>query len=307
MLDGCSGGRSGPTTARTLGPGSHTREDSTVQELRLTSTTAAKPPRPEPSDAQLRALATARPDLAWPVGADIARARNAHVTNTRHELGDALAHDFDWLEADVRVGANGQPVMQHDLEDPPGLELTRWLEFVAPSGRGIKLDVKERAAMPATLAAVRRAGISEHRLIMNVGGWPAPELLKIRTAFPQAIINLSPVSDGDLSSRDLVRLQVAARLVGGPVMFPLRHDLVTPPVVSELRPFGRVAVWNSPSLTNPGPESEPELRAMGVDGMVDLREPVTFKDRTQSAAVGFGVKLFGWDAVHKALAALDLY
>lgn len=261
---------------------------------------------PASTDAELRALARARPELEWVPGRDIASARNAHATNTRAELAEALLGDYDWLEADVRLGAAGLPVMQHARRDPVELDLRRWLAVTNPSGRGLKLDVKERAALPLVIDAVRDSGVDEHRLIMNVGAWPAPELASIRRAFPAAIINISPASDADLTSSDLVQLQVAARIVGGPVMFPIREDLLDAGVVHALRPYGRVAAWNAPALTNPDGGSVQRLRSLGVDGMIDLREPRDGLELLQSTLTGVAARAFGWDAVHRALDAVGL-
>jgi hypothetical protein len=156
--------------------------------------------------------------------------------------------------------------------------------------------------------AVRRAGVPQHRLIMNVYPGPTkPELLvSVRRAFPRALINLSPVTDTDLTHRDLVELQVNARLLGGPIMFPIRHDLLTTEVVQALRPFGRVAVWNTPELTDPAPWTPLELRLMGVDGMIDLRDSTRTRDRVSTKLVSLGAKLFGWNAVYDVLDAVGL-
>jgi len=62
-------------------------------------------------------------------------------------------------------------------------------------------------------------------------------------------------------------------LVGQPVMFPLRWDLVGPNVIAALRPFGKIAIWNDPRIA-PGNivEETRRLRSIGVDGMIDLRK-----------------------------------
>lgn len=260
-----------------------------------------------PGDAELRTLAVARPALAWRPGTDISRARNAHATNRREELADALRGDYDFLEVDVRVGPDGRAILQHELGDPVDLDLHGFLAIAGPSGRGLKFDVKEREALPLVLDAARRSGISDHRLLFNVGTWPAPHLLSIRRSFPHALINISPKSDGDLSAADLAQLQVAARLVGGPVMFPIRHDLMTPGVAHALRPHGRIAIWNTPGITNPADDEADGLRAMGVDGMIDLREPSGLREHATAGAIGVAATILGWDAVERALEALGVF
>lgn len=258
-------------------------------------------------DASLLALAQARPELAWPLGRDISQSSNAHVTNTRRELADALRSDHDWFEGDVGL-LDGRVVMRHDADDPVvDLDLESWLRVVDASGRGAKVDIKAAAALPQILELVRRSGIPEHRIMFNVGLWPTPELLSIRRAFPNAIIDLSPRADAELSAADITRLQVTSRVVGGPLMFPIRVDLVDAGVVRALRPFGRVAIWNSPGLTKPADGDPARLRAMGVDGMIDLRQPAGAVEWLTATATGAAAHVFGWDAVHAALDAIGVY
>lgn len=269
------------------------------------ATSAGGAAGPGLDDAALLALARARPDLAWPADRDIAHARNAHVSNTRVELEAALRGEYDWIEGDVSM-LDGRPVMRHAQKDAVDLDLETWVRVLAESGRGAKFDVKDREALPAVLELSARAGIPAHRLIFNVTNLSVPELHSIRRAFPDAIVNLSPVSDADLSDSDLLALQVAARIVGGRVMFPIRIDLLTDGVVQALRPFGRVAIWNTPQLWNPRRDEHARLRARGVDGMIDLREPAGVKEHVYSTALGGLAKLFGWGPVHRALDAVGL-
>lgn len=258
-----------------------------------------------PDDPTLDGLARARPELAWPAGRDISLGQNAHITDTRAQLAEGLRGDFDWLEGDVSI-QDGRPVMRHRSGDRVDLLLDRWVDIVAASGRGAKFDVKDAAALPAVLELAARAGIPQHRLIFNVTRLPPEGLQAIRRAFPDAIVNLSPVSDADLTPADLAELQVAARLVGGNVMFPIRLDLLTPDVVSALRPFGRVAIWNQPQLWDPRPDERTRLRAQGVDGIIDLREPAGAREWVQATVVGGAAHVFGWGPVHKALDALGI-
>jgi hypothetical protein len=88
---------------------------------------------------------------------------------------------------------------------------------------------------------------------------------------------------------------------------PLRHALVPPGVVNALKPYGRIAVWNVPGITNPGPNDEAKLRAIGVDGMVDLREPTGARDQATSGAIKVAASLFGWAPVDDVLEALGVF
>jgi hypothetical protein len=226
---------------------------------------------------QLLQLAAGRPQDAWLPGTDISLGRNAHKTNTPYEIGQALLGDFNFLEGDVRQEADGTIVMAHDRGALDGLSLAEWLDVGMASGRGLKLDIKEsRAIMPAVLMA-KAAGVPDDRLIINVTATGVPDadvslaqLRAIRTIYPGAVVNLSPgnASYPPTLMRTLARL---AQIVGPPVMFPLRWDLVGPNIVSALRPYGRIAIWNLPLIVPRNiPAATAKLRAMGVDGMIDL-------------------------------------
>ncbi|MCZ4495543.1 MAG: hypothetical protein JWM25_126 [Thermoleophilia bacterium] len=228
---------------------------------------------------QLLRTASTGNDRSWPRTADIADARNAHRTNTLAELRSALASSATWLEGDLRL-RDGRPVLAHGAHDGWSLSLRDWLEIGAASGRGLKLDFKQAAAVEPTLRMLRDAKVPDERLIINVatsarsGGARVrlDQLQSIRARFPKAILNLDPGP----APYDPVMLNAVVRLarsVGGPVMFPLDLAHVTPAVVRALRAAGRVAVWNDPRRTPPGDVAETtrRLRRWGVDGMVDLR------------------------------------
>jgi glycerophosphoryl diester phosphodiesterase len=257
-------------------------------------------------DAELRALARARPDLAWPEGVDISKARNAHEANTRGELKHALQNEFDFLEVDVRVDDNGVAVLRHDPDAKVELTLEQFLSIVGPSGRGVKFDIKERAALPQVLELAHRSGIPEHRLLFNVGNWAPQQLRSIRYNFPTSWVNISPTSDNKLTSADLVRMQVSARIVGGPVMFPIRQEMASPGVVHALHPYGRIAIWNIPGVTNPREDDVRRLREMGVDGMIDLREPSGW-EHASTAAIRVAANIFGWQPVEDLLDAVGVF
>jgi hypothetical protein len=90
-------------------------------------------------------------------------------------------------------------------------------------------------------------------------------------------------------------------------MFPIRQELVTEGVVRALRPYGRVAVWNVPGITNPSDRDEARLRAMGVDGMIDLREPTTAREHVTSGVCEVAASIFGWGPIDHVLDALGLF
>ncbi|MCW2926795.1 MAG: hypothetical protein JWM86_763 [Thermoleophilia bacterium] len=253
---------------------------------------------------RLLALATAHPHIAWTPGSDIRDARNAHATNTSEQLASALGSAFDWLEGDVRLAADGRPIMQHESSDAGGLELGDWLRVAHASGRGVKVDVKSRDALHATIRATLMSGVPEHRLIFNLSDWSTADVIEVRRAFPAVMISISPAPGEELNPRALLRLQVAARVAGGAMMFAIRQDQLTPGVVAALRPFGRVAAWNSPGLTNPDPGDPARLRRMGVDAMIDLRQPQGPAQFISAAACETAAWVLGWPAVRDALRAV---
>lgn len=239
--------------------------------------------------ATLRSLAGASSDATrWSSERDIARARNAHRTNTIPELRMALASDSDWFEGDVRMHA-GRSVMAHDAHRANGaLSLRDWIEVGAASGRGLKLDFKDVAAIDDALRMLRAANVPAHRIIFNVAGGGSDvgrsrasleQLRRIRATYPDAIINLDPGSP-PYDAACIARVVRVARQLGGRVMFPLDARAVTRDAVRELRQVGRVAVWNDPRTFDPGDiaATTRRMRALGIDGMIDLR-PVVARGR----------------------------
>jgi hypothetical protein len=246
-------------------------------------------------------LAVSRPDLAWPAGRDVADARNAHVTNNVPELSAALEENYDYLEGDVRVGRDGEPVMAHDPGAEGSMRLVDWLEVVRRSGRGIKLDFKESKALWRSAALVRQAHIPDSRLIFNItiSGEPEANITlasakALRKMFPKAIINLS-VGDPTYNETVMHRMQMAAKAVGGPIMFPLRIDLVDKHVVQQLRPFGKIAIWNFPGVYSPKSIAADtrRMRALGVNGTIDLRMSGGVTHLT-GPVVRFSASVIGW-------------
>lgn len=210
---------------------------------------------------------------------------NAHHTNTAEEMQEALEGDYQWLEGDIR---RDPPIMAHDYQSNDGMSLEEWLAIGKESGRGMKLDIKEGESVDSVIAAVQASGIPEDKLIFNAdvmagpggeGRNVAPEdLFKIRAAFPNAIIAIGTVTGETDAGTTYTEAQVSdmialAEAVGGPVMFPLRAELVTPQIVERLEAHGTVAIWSSPS-TYPVDDvaaEEERFREMGVTGIIDLR------------------------------------
>ncbi len=259
---------------------------------------------PDDRRQELVALAKAHPERAWPAGRDIALARNAHRTNTPTEMTAALTGDYDWLECDVRLegplrdhlpipGAR-RPITAHDSFQTNGMLFEDWVAIAQASGKGLKLDFKSSAAIDQCIAILQKAGVDEGKLIMNIGVPDPPanaaarpgdlryqpltdgRLTAIRRAFPHCTINLSPgaaaTPDGTYTAAQVDQMIRYAQAAGRPVMFPLRAECVTREIVQTLKPFGRVAIWNSPSTYNPADTAAEiaKFREWGVDGMIDI-------------------------------------
>lgn len=253
-------------------------------------------------------LADARPDLAWKGDKSIGAARNAHFTNTPEEMARALRGNYDWLEGDVRLegGLRSLPaigdrkaIMAHAPQDIHGMTLDEWVQVCMRSGRGMKIDLKQATAVDEMLEVLARHHVPDERLILNVGiGWgpgglggvpnelfnsaldpwvSENDLKKIRAAHPNVVINLSsltrPQPPGTTYSEHQIKKMIhLAQVTGQPVMFPLRAEFVTPEVVAQLKPYGKIAIWNDPSSYKPQ-DVEADIRrfrAMGVDGVIDL-------------------------------------
>ncbi|RMD71166.1 MAG: DUF2181 domain-containing protein, partial [Gammaproteobacteria bacterium] len=102
------------------------------------------------------------------------RALPRHIHFVWHGINDAanlrqfLASPITWGESDVRLDPfGGGPVLRHDPfeEDEEALSLDRLIDTLAPSDKGLKLDIKEREALGPLLAACAR--IPEERLWFN--------------------------------------------------------------------------------------------------------------------------------------------
>ncbi|MBC7461156.1 MAG: hypothetical protein H7287_07325, partial [Thermoleophilia bacterium] len=135
-----------------------------------------------------------------------------------------------------------------------------------------------RALEPAR-RLVQAAGVPEARVIFNVAiagagraHVSAGELRTLRRAFPHAILNLD-LGPAPYDAADVARAVKAARELGGRVMFPLEAQHASERVIRGLRKGGRVAIWNNPRTGDCGDiaAATKRFRAMGVNGMIDLR------------------------------------
>lgn len=241
---------------------------------------------------ELLQVAKENSDKSWPPGSDIATGVNAHYTNTFKELKEALESDCTWLECDVRLEGPARdwlpfkegrrPITAHDSFQANGLLFEDWVKITSQSGRGIKIDLKENPALDGVLETLKKYKVNEQGLILNIGVSNSADpsndqrLKKIRAAFPLCIINLSPggsdIEDGHYGQKTVGQLIAYAKVAKKPSMFPLRAEFVTPDIVAKLKPYGKIAIWNSPYTYNPvDVKAEVEkFRQWGVDGIIDI-------------------------------------
>lgn len=257
-----------------------------------------------------RASHPSQQEHRWKDGDPLSAAHNAHYTNTRQELQQGLSADYNFLEGDVTLeGALRQiplldrfrePLMAHTPKEINGLTLGEWLDVGKASGKGIKIDIKQSAAIDKIIEEVQARDIPQERLIFNADVAFGPgmkkdlkfraldlftdfttsrkEMMQIRKAFPRASLALGHYTGKQPKGTHYSEDQLAevidfAREMGGPITFPLRAEFVTPEVVQTLKPHGTVSIWNDPKTFLPEDKkiAARRFREMGVDGMIDLR------------------------------------
>lgn len=206
--------------------------------------------------------------------------QNKHRTNTPAEMLEGLKGDYTSFEGDIRMergvfGHGGkQAIMAHDAWGTDGMTLKDWLTIGKASGRKLKMDFKEAAALPQALQYAKELKIPGDRLVFN--GGVGLDWASIRQDFPDSTLAINPPGDADkgvpYDDKAIQETIDAAKQWGKPTIFPLRSDRVTPEVVAALKPYGEVAIWNAPSKHAPDDvEAETRrFREMGVDGMIDL-------------------------------------
>lgn len=259
-----------------------------LDRLRWVKRFLAHAPASSQVKAELLAKAADPEQSRWNDGDSFSKARNAHYTNTPAELSKALEGDHNFLEA-------------HAPDNVTGLTLKEWLEVGVASGKGLKLDIKQSAALSKVIEAVKDAEVPQDRLIINADMEFGPgirhdlkfrifdkisdfktevdEMREVRKALPKATIAVGlytgtkPAGTVYAPSQIYGAIAIAQQL-GGPITFPLRADFVTKELVNVLKEHGTVSVWNDPKTYLPDnlKEAERYFRAIGVDGMIDLRE-----------------------------------
>lgn len=235
--------------------------------------------------ASLTALArSTRAARGWnPAQNDLTTGRNAHRTNTLDEMRAGLEGDHNWLEGDLRVRADGTLVLSHDADKTDrGLTLDEWLRIGGASERGLKIDVKEPAALPGLLDAIAASGVPDGRIMLNVAGVSEREVREMRERFPDAWLALNPALSGHgYRDEDLEEVGRLADAAGGRIAFPVRWDCVDDRVIAALKPHGKVSIWTDNSQGTPDNTEAERSRLIerGVDGVIDLGPPQGWWDK----------------------------
>ncbi|MCW2923631.1 MAG: hypothetical protein JWM98_1035 [Thermoleophilia bacterium] len=236
-------------------------------------------PWPPPSlDGLVQAAVDADPAWRSTPGAHPSTFVNAHYTNTRTQLAWALTHHYNTFEGDVRM-RDGVPVMQHDATSERDLTFEQWALVGARSHRHLRVDLKEGEATAPVEAILARLGVDDGLVTFNVGvlsPWSAANqsieavrALKARHPRSWFSINLAlpfgPVYE---------HARLAARLIGGDRLgTTVLAGVVTARDAEHLRrSFAYLNAWNIPFAGDIDiPSETARLRAIGVNGMIDLR------------------------------------
>lgn len=241
-------------------------------------------PRPRLTEDEIRRLVAAEDQTArdtWQLGAGPDQLRNAHITDTAEQLRIALEGDYNSIEGDVRL-EDGVPVMSHDRGGEGALLFADWLRVGLASGKHLRIDFKEAAALDQVSALLERMQVPDEQVTLNMStGSPTSEsdvdlatLRRVRAAHPDALIGFNLAPSPVFGREPTGAVIDAARAIGGPTQVALEVEEVTAARIAELRAAGlRVGVWNDVAR-NPVedvPGTVDRLRALGADGLIDLR------------------------------------
>jgi glycerophosphoryl diester phosphodiesterase len=236
-------------------------------------------PNPVPGLEALAALADRAPAAhRFVPGSHPSTIHNAHYSNTRAQLAYALAGEYNSVEGDVRL-RDGVPVMSHDPKAAVDLTFEQWATIASRGGKHLRVDLKESRAIPEVVAALDRIGVPSGSLTFNVGvlnPWSSATatietIQQLRQRFPDAWVTLNlPVP---LGPGYLLAARVARQLGSHHLGVAITAGLTRAADVHLLRrSFEVVNAWNLPQLGNPDVAAmTARLRAMGVNGMIDLR------------------------------------
>lgn len=221
-------------------------------------------------------------------GAHPSELRNAHYANTRTQLAYALSGPYNSVEGDLRM-RDGIPVMQHDQISRRDMTFEQWALAVHRAGKHLRLDFKEAEAIAPAEEILRRHGIPDDVVTLNVSvglpwfkgniGLDEAKALRDRHAKSWITINLAVPEGPVYRYAALVARRLGSERLGTTVL----GGFVDETDIKNLREhFEFVNAWNVPSLKNLDVAKEAaRLKAIGVNGMIDLRaqgDPLEFDD-----------------------------
>lgn len=88
-----------------------------------------------------------------------------HAVNTRARLRAACASSIMMLECDVRASPTGEIILAHPPDTASDLTFAALLDTVRTLDKGIKLDFKDPAVVPACLEMLRAAALAQPVLL----------------------------------------------------------------------------------------------------------------------------------------------
>lgn len=199
--------------------------------------------------------------------------------NTMESLRAAVELGVDYVEFDV-LEHDGELVLAHSrLELPRGrATLDDALAYLASTGVGAHVDLKQRGLEAGVADAVRRHGLLERGLVSSLDH---AALRDLRTHEPRLQVGLSyPEDRFGVARYRIAAPAIAIGLRGLRAVLPrvlgswlaragasaavLHHTLVTPPAIARCHALG-AAVW---AWTVNDPERVRTLEGWGTDAII---------------------------------------
>ncbi|WP_338863781.1 hypothetical protein [Myxococcus stipitatus] len=260
------------------------------------------------------------PGNRWTVGTPLDKAENAHSTNTRGEFNVAKNGSNTWFEGDIRMGENDKDesriLMKHgeDFERGEHLTFMEWLNKGRELGVGLKLDVKDSDVFNNRfLEDVRASGVPDGKLMFNYGFDKAVDKgIQTRAMFPGSTLAINPPGGSmqeqvDKMIEQVTTINKANNLESTgpnrpPVTFVFEYGKhpTDPKQIEDLKKYGTISIWRGNSFQSLSVEdSTKNLRKLGIDGMIDLKESVMSTITNTAKDAGNTLKDTAKDVVQK--------
>ena len=185
-----------------------------------------------------------------------------HAVNTQARLRSACASAAMMLECDVRASPAGEIILAHPPDTTSDLTFAGLLDAVRPLDKGIKLDFKDPAVVPACLEALQAAPLAQPVLlnadiVQGQGAGPpavdgAAFIAACTRRYPRGFLSLgwtttAPPAGGYTAANVRAMLEQCAGRAG--IVFPVRASLL-PGAWAALQPLTRLpgavlSLWDS--------------------------------------------------------------